>query len=102
MICSRPFLRWVGGKTQLLPELLKRVPSTFGSYREPFVGGGSLFFAMQQKRAFLSDVNAELATTYLEIRDLVERLCEGPYVELFGRKPRVGLTVLGDQMPGTG
>lgn len=68
----RPFLKWAGGKTQLLPELLKRVPGAFGTYREPFLGGGALFFAMQPERAILSDINLELVRTYQAVRDNVD------------------------------
>lgn len=44
---ARPFVKWVGGKRSLLPELMKRVPAEFNSYFEPFVGGGALFFALK-------------------------------------------------------
>ena len=44
---AKPFVKWVGGKRSLLPELLKRVPAQFGNYYEPFVGGGALFFALK-------------------------------------------------------
>jgi len=58
----------------LLGELLKRVPSTFGRYYEPFVGGGALFFALQPERAVLADKNQELVNAYLVVRDKVEEL----------------------------
>ncbi|MCP4475510.1 MAG: hypothetical protein GY821_13290 [Gammaproteobacteria bacterium] len=70
----RPFLRWVGGKSQLLPHLLKRFPlhlSDRSRYIEPFVGGGSLYFALQPKQAILADVNEELIRTYRYVRDAV-------------------------------
>jgi len=85
----RPFLKWAGGKTQLVPELLARLPRRFGAYHEPFVGGGALFFALHragrldERRVLLSDVNAELIDTYCAIRSLVsqviERLAEHRY-----------------------
>jgi DNA adenine methylase len=65
---ARPFLKWAGGKTQLLSELLKRVPSSYGTYHEPFLGGGALFFALRPQRAVLSDTNEELVATYLAIQ----------------------------------
>lgn len=64
-----PFLKWAGGKTQLLPELLKLVPTQFNAYHEPFVGGGALFFALQPKVAFLSDTNKKLINAYKCVRD---------------------------------
>jgi len=69
---ARPFLKWCGGKTQLLPKLLAHVPAKFETYREPFLGGGALFFALRPPRAVLSDSNRELVTTYQAIRDNVE------------------------------
>lgn len=65
----RPFLKWAGGKTQLLPELMARVPSRFNRYFEPFMGGGALFFALAPQRAVLSDINSELVSTYRSLRD---------------------------------
>lgn len=72
-----PFLKWVGSKRQLLPELLKYAPKTFGTYYEPFVGGGALFFELQargsiQVAAVLSDLNADLINTYTQVRDHVD------------------------------
>jgi len=71
---ARPFVKWVGGKTGLLDQLLPLVPKKFGRYFEPFVGGGALFFALQPKQAVLSDANGELINCYFEIRDDVEHL----------------------------
>jgi DNA adenine methylase len=68
----KPFLKWAGGKTQLLPEILGRFPKKFGRYHEPFLGGGAVFFALAPERAALSDVNADLVETYRAIRDDVE------------------------------
>jgi DNA adenine methylase len=70
----KPFIKWVGGKRQLLPELRARIPSSFGTYHEPFVGGGALFFDLAPKRAILSDANERLVRTYRAIRDSVERV----------------------------
>ena len=73
----RPFLKWAGGKRQLLPHILALVPSRIGTYVEPFLGGGALFFALagqrRFKRAVLGDVNAELINCYTAVRDDVAR-----------------------------
>src|SRR5260221_3387347 len=66
---ATPFLKWVGGKASLLPELLKHVPSRLRRYHEPFVGGGALFFAVAPTRAILSDLNDELIHCYTQVRD---------------------------------
>jgi DNA adenine methylase len=66
---AAPFLKWVGGKTSLLPELLKHVPARLRRYHEPFVGGGALFFAVAPRRARISDDNAELIHCYRQVRD---------------------------------
>ena len=46
---AKPFVKWVGGKRSLLPELIDRVPAKFKDYYEPFVGGGALFFALRNR-----------------------------------------------------
>jgi DNA adenine methylase len=68
---AAPFLKWVGGKTSLLPELLKHIPARLRGYHEPFVGGGALFFAVRPRRAVLADNNAELIHCYQQVRDEV-------------------------------
>jgi len=65
---ASPFLKWVGGKSRLLPELLRHLPARMKRYHEPFVGGGALFFAAQPKRASLSDMNGELIHCYREVQ----------------------------------
>jgi DNA adenine methylase len=74
----RPFLKWVGGKTQLLDELVQRMPARFEVYHEPFLGGGALFFCLYRmgkiKHAVLSDVNAELVDTYIAVRDYADEV----------------------------
>lgn len=66
---ARPFLKWAGGKTQLLPQILARLPQRFGTYHEPFLGGGAVFFALGPQRGVLSDINADLIRTYQAVRD---------------------------------
>jgi len=77
----RPFLKWAGGKRQLLPVLTERCPrerlhATKARYFEPFLGGGALFFALRPKRAVLTDVNDRLIRTYLGVRDDVDDVVE--------------------------
>ncbi|EYF02183.1 DNA adenine methylase [Chondromyces apiculatus] len=73
---ARPFLKWVGGKRQLLPELSPRIPADYGTYHEPFVGGGALFFHARPHRAVLSDANERLIRTYRGVRDAVEEVID--------------------------
>lgn len=77
----KPFVKWVGGKRQLLKQFrLMNLypPEKFdpkkGRYFEPFVGGGAVFFDLLPEKAFLSDLNLELVTTYNVIKDDVEKL----------------------------
>jgi DNA adenine methylase len=76
MTQARPFLKWVGGKRAVVPELLKHVPARYNTYREPFVGGGALFFALRPARAVLSDLNETLVKTYRAVRDSPAELCD--------------------------
>jgi|SRR5665648_299419 len=66
----RPFLRWAGGKQLMVGKIRAWLPSHVSSatYREPFVGAGSLFFALCPKRAVLSDLNAHLINCYVQVR----------------------------------
>src|SRR5438270_13074100 len=73
---ATPFVKWVGGKTSLLPELLKHVPSPLRRYHEPFVGGGALFFAVAPRRACLGDNNPELVHCYRQVRDDVHAVLD--------------------------
>lgn len=72
----KPFLKWAGGKTQLLPDIFKRFPQVFRRYHEPFLGGGAVFFNLGPSRASLSDINADLVAAYTAIRDNVESVIE--------------------------
>ena len=71
---AKPFVKWVGGKRSIIPDLLERIPQEYDNYYEPFVGGGALYFSLQPHKAFLSDINAHLVTTYQAIRDEVDEL----------------------------
>jgi DNA adenine methylase len=75
----RPFVKWAGGKGQLLPELSRRLPISFRRYHEPFLGGAALFFNLYntdrlRHGAVLSDYNSELVLCYQIVRDDVEAL----------------------------
>ena len=72
----RPFVKWVGGKTQLLGKLHEQLPSTFNQYVEPFVGGGALFFSVNPEKALLADSNGELINAYQVVRDNLNELIE--------------------------
>lgn len=71
---ARPFLKWAGGKRELLPEIRRRLPATFATLHEPFVGGGALFFALGPRAAVLSDSNERLIRAYKGVRDSVEEV----------------------------
>jgi DNA adenine methylase len=64
---AAPIVKWVGGKTKLLPELVQRIPERVGTYYEPFVGGGALFFRVAPRHAVLADINADLIALYTAI-----------------------------------
>lgn len=72
----RPFIKWVGGKRQLMQEIKSAMPSSFDTYYEPFVGGGAVLFSLQPEKAVINDYNEELVTAYKTIRDNVEELIE--------------------------
>ena len=60
----RPVLKWAGGKTQLLPQLMASMPTTYEKYLEPFIGGGALFFNLAPERSVIGDTNSELINLY--------------------------------------
>jgi hypothetical protein len=81
LVTARPFLKWAGGKGQLLPALTSRLPDHFARYHEPFMGGGAFFFSLWSNNrlaagALLSDYNGELIDCYKVVRDDVEALIE--------------------------
>ena len=76
-VVVRPFLKWAGGKRQLLPELLKYVPKQQkATYYEPFIGGGALLLSLQWRKAVISDLNTELINCYQVVKDSVECLID--------------------------
>lgn len=70
---AAPPWKFLGGKRQLLPAILPRLPSRIRTYFEPFVGGGAVFFALANERRFeravLGDVNGDLINAYVQLRD---------------------------------
>ena len=71
-ISVKPFLKWAGGKTQLLSELHRYVPKNYGKYIEPFIGGGAMFFSLNADKSVISDSNEELILTYKQIKSNVK------------------------------
>ena len=86
MAKARPFIKWVGGKSQLIEQLDAQLPADFSrwknvTYIEPFVGGGAMLFYMLQrypniKHAVINDINSDLTTCYQVVRDTPEELIE--------------------------
>lgn len=73
-IQAKPILKWAGGKTQMLGDLLPKVPNSYGQYIEPFFGGGAMFFALQPESAIIADSNPELINMYREIANHVDNV----------------------------
>ena len=74
-IFLKPFLKWVGGKRYLLPEIKKRKPK-FNTYFEPFLGGGAVLFDLEPENAVVNDINSEIINIYNVIRDDIIPLIE--------------------------
>jgi len=64
-----PIVKWVGGKRQLLPQIMPLIDRNCSTYIEPFVGGGAVFFELQPKKALINDYNSELINVYVTVRD---------------------------------
>lgn len=71
---ARPFLKWAGGKRQLLPEIRKHFPLKFGTYFEPFVGAGAVLFDLKPPSAVIGDANEELINCYRVVKSNPEEL----------------------------
>ncbi|MBD2091011.1 DNA adenine methylase [Microcoleus sp. FACHB-1515] len=72
----RPFLKWAGGKGQLLAQYQQHFPTEFSTYYEAFLGGGAVFFALKPSRAVLTDVNPALVNVYRCIQSDVEAVID--------------------------
>ena len=70
-----PILKWVGGKRQLLNDILPLIQSK-GTYIEPFLGGGAVLFAYQPKKAIVNDYNSELMNVYQVVKSFPEQLIQ--------------------------
>ena len=104
MAKAKPFIKWVGGKTQLIEQLDAQLPADFGNwenvtYIEPFVGGGAMLFYMLQRypnihRAVINDINGDLTTCYQTVKEYPEELIsslkdiEGAYYALKSEESR--------------
>lgn len=87
-----PFVKWAGGKRQLLPQIKERMPEQYNNYFEPFVGGGAVTFELLPANALINDINKALINTYKQIRNVpgaflkaVNRLDE----EMLGKRTEV-------------
>lgn len=71
-----PFLKWAGGKRQLLDRISERMPQKYNNYYEPFIGGGAVLFGLQPERALINDINESLINTYRIIATNPQTLIE--------------------------
>ena len=78
MIKGKPFVKWAGGKRQIIDKLLKYAPEEFDTYYEPFVGGGAFLFELSPKNAVINDYNKELMNVYECIKnsDKFDKMCK--------------------------
>lgn len=78
LVTPKPFVKWAGGKRQLIPILNQNLPDSFGTYYEPFLGGGALLFHILWKKnnqkCSVSDLNSDLVLAYTVIRDRPDSL----------------------------
>ena len=78
LVPPKPFVKWAGGKRQLISVLNENLPDSFGTYFEPFLGGGALLFNMltenNKQKCIISDLNSDLVLAYATIRDNVDDL----------------------------
>lgn len=66
---QKPFLKWAGGKTQMISDILKFAPKNFNKYIEPFIGGGAVYFNLNHPQSIISDLNEELVITYKQVKE---------------------------------
>lgn len=71
-----PFLKWAGGKRQLLNQIKERMPKEYNDYYEPFIGGGAVLFELQPEEATINDINTSLINVYRQVKDNTEEFIE--------------------------
>lgn len=78
MIKGKPFVKWAGGKRQIIDKLKQYIPTNFNCYYEPFIGGGALFFELSPKKAVINDSNKELMNVYQVLcnHDKYTKMCK--------------------------
>lgn len=67
-----PFVKWAGGKRQLLAQIRERMPREYNRYYEPFIGGGAVVFDLLPENALINDINEALINAYVQIRENVD------------------------------
>ena len=72
----KPMIKYRGGKSKELPQIIPHIPYYSGRYVEPFFGGGALYFLLEPKRAIINDINIPLINFYLGVRDDFQNLKE--------------------------
>lgn len=72
----KPFVKWLGGKRRVLPELRKFYPQEYNTYHEPFLGGGSVMLDVAPENGIVSDMNSELINTYITVKENPEKLLD--------------------------
>lgn len=71
-----PFVKWAGGKRQLLSQIKERMPEKYNNYYEPFVGGGAVLFGLSPNNASINDINSALINAYKTIRNTPDKFLE--------------------------
>lgn len=72
----KPFIKWVGGKSQLLKEITELIPDSINTYYEPFIGGGAVLLSTRPQKAVISDLNEELINAYKAVKNNVSFLID--------------------------
>ena len=70
----KPLIKYRGGKSKEIPNIIKHIPQFSGRYIEPFFGGGALFFYLEPQKAIINDINSKLMTFYAGVRDNFDAL----------------------------